>query len=320
MDVVNVDDSAFLCYVYYMHTSEAQAILNTFGYLQYGLVTSAQAADSGIDSTTMTRLSQRDIIRRVRRGVYILAGVAEDALTEIRAAWLATSPQVLAEDRLKDEVPIVVSHVSAASVLDLGDITPAKHMFSSPLRKQSSAADIRHRIAALPDDDITVVEGIPVTTALRTVVDLARDYLDGDQLHHVIADAVHDHRVKVSSLSKRLAPYAGEYGYDSGEELVAESLLRFPEDESSAEAAQFLAVAQALEGLNTSAFEGAIVEAVRGLMTSRLKNFYSFDYTNLVNSISNLDLGYGSHFSQASWEGALRQNADATARIIGTSA
>ena len=300
-----------------MHTSEAQAILNTFGYLQYGLVTSAQAADSGIDSTTMTRLSQRDVIRRVRRGVYILAGVAEDALTEIRAAWLATSPQVLAEDRLKDEAPIVVSHVSAASVLDLGDITPAKHMFSSPLRKQSSAADIRHRIAALPDDDITVVEGILVTTALRTVVDLARDYLDGDQLHHVIADAVHDHRVKVSSLSKRLAPYAGEYGYDSGEELVAESLLRFSEDESSAEAAQFLAVAQALEGLNTSAFEGAIAEAVRGLMTSRLKNF---DYTNLVKSISNLDLGYGSHFSQASWEGALRQNTDATARIIGTSA
>ena len=306
-----------MCYVYYMHTSEAQAILNTFGYLQYGLVTSAQAADSGIDSTTMTRLSQRDVIRRVRRGVYILAGVAEDALTEIRAAWLATSPQVLAEDRLKDEAPIVVSHVSAASVLDLGDITPAKHMFSSPLRKQSSAADIRHRIAALPDDDITVVEGIPVTTALRTVVDLARDYLDGDQLHHVIADAVHDHRVKVSSLSKRLAPYAEEYGYDSGEELVAESLLRFPEDESSAEAAQFLAVAQALEGLNTSAFERAIAEAVRGLMTSRLKNF---DYTNLVKSISNLDLGYGSHFSQASWEGALRQNTDATARIIGTSA
>ena len=112
-----------------MHTSEAQAILNTFGYLQYGLVTSAQAADSGIDSTTMTRLSQRDIIRRVRRGVYILAGVAEDALTEIRAAWLATSPQVLAEDRLKDEVPIVVSHVSAASVLDLGDITPSLRGF-----------------------------------------------------------------------------------------------------------------------------------------------------------------------------------------------
>ncbi|WP_315497501.1 hypothetical protein [Corynebacterium durum] len=249
--------------------------------------------------------------------MYILAGVAEDALTEIRAAWLATSPQVLAEDRLKDEAPIVVSHVSAASVLDLGDITPAKHMFSSPLRKQSSAADIRHRIAALPDDDITIVEGIPVTTALRTVVDLARDYLDGDQLHHVIADAIHDHRVKVSNLSKRLAPYAEEYGYDSGEELVAESLLRFPEDESSAEAAQFLAVAQALEGLNTSAFEGAIAEAVRGLVTSRLKNF---DYTNLVKSISNLDLGYGSHFSQASWEDALRQNTDATARIIGTSA
>lgn len=302
-----------------MRASDAQAILDAFGYLQHGLVTSAQAADSGVDSTTMTRLAQRDVIRRVRRGVYILAGVAEDALTEIRAAWLATSPRVLAEDRLNEEAPIVVSHVSAASMLDLGDITPARHTFSSPLRKQSSAADIRHRIAALPAGDITVVEGIPVTTTLRTVVDLARDHLDGDQLYHVIADAIHDHRVKVSGISQRLAPYAGDYGYDSGEELVAESLRRFPEDESSTEAAQFSALARALEGLNTSAFEGSAAEAVRGLRTSMLKNFFdSADYTNLVKSIGNLDLDYWSHFSQAPWEGVLRQNADLAARIAGT--
>lgn len=302
-----------------MRASEAQPILDAFGYLQHGLVTSAQAAESGVDSTTMTRLAQRDVIRRVRRGVYILAGVAEDALTEIRAAWLATSPRVLAEDRLAEETPIVVSHVSAASMLDLGDITPARHTFSSPLRKQSSAADIRHRIAALPDDDITVVEGIAVTTALRTVVDLARDHLDGDQLHHVIADAIHNHRVKVSAISERLAPYIGDYGYDSGAQLVAESLRRFPEDESSTEAAQFSALARALEGLNTSAFEGAAAEAVRGLRTSMLKNFLdSANYPNLVRSIGNLDLDYWSHVSQAPWEGVLRQNADFAARIAGS--
>lgn len=235
-----------------MRASEAQPILDAFGYLQHGLITSAQASASGIDSTTMTRLCQRDIIRRVRRGVYILAGVAEDTLTEIRAAWLATSPHVVAEERLNEENPIVVSHVSAASVLGLGDITPAHHMFSSPVRKQSSAADVRHRVAALPSGDITVVEGLPVTTPLRTAADLAKDRLDGDQLHHVIASAIHDHHVKTSLVSTCLAPYAGSYGYGSGQELVAESLQRFPEDESAAEARSFSALSQALRGSSGS--------------------------------------------------------------------
>lgn len=231
-----------------MRASEAQSILDAFGYLQHGLITSAQASASGIDSTTMTRLYQRDVIRRVRRGVYILAGVAEDTLTEIRAAWLATSPHVVAEERLHEDSPIVVSHISAASIHGLGDITPAQHTFSCPVRKQSSAADIRHRTAALPPEDIMVVDGLPVTTPLRTAEDVAKDHLDGDQLHHVIANVIHDHHVKVSLASARLAPYAANYGYGSGHDLIAESLQRFPVNDSIAEARNFSALSQALRG------------------------------------------------------------------------
>lgn len=222
-----------------MQISEAQPIVDAFGYLQHGLITSAQAADSGIDTTTMTRMYQRDLVRRVRRGVYILAGVAEDSLTDIRAAWLATAPRALAETRLGESDPIVVSHASAASILDLGDITPAHHTFSSPIRKQSSAADIRHRMAPLPAEDITVIHGIPLTAPVRTVVDLAHDHLDGDQLHQVVATAIHDHRVPAAQIAARITPYAGSYGYSSGEALVAEALKRFPQDVSVVDAAQF---------------------------------------------------------------------------------
>ncbi|MBV7294277.1 type IV toxin-antitoxin system AbiEi family antitoxin domain-containing protein [Corynebacterium sp. TAE3-ERU16] len=82
-----------------MRFSEVQPILAAYSYLQHGLV-SAQAAKEGIDTTTLTRLAQRDFLRRIRRGVYILSSVAEDPLTEIRAAWLSTRPAVLADERV----------------------------------------------------------------------------------------------------------------------------------------------------------------------------------------------------------------------------
>jgi len=291
-----------------MRASEAQPILDAFGYLQHGLLTSAQAADSGVDTTTMTRLHQRDIIRRVRRGVYILAGVAEDSLTEIRAAWLSTSPRVLGEERLNDESPIVVSHVSAASILELGDITPATHTFSSTLRKQTSAPDIRHRMANISDADVIVVEGIPVTSPLRTIVDLARDHLDGDQLYHAIADAIHDHRVKISDLSQALSSYAEDYGHDSGEELIAESLRRFPEDEISTEVSRFSAIARALGPSGVAAIEDPMAALNRELRTSILKGSLNSPYFNLTGPI------IGS-LPEPPWNSAMQRNAELMAGI-----
>ncbi|MCX7542859.1 type IV toxin-antitoxin system AbiEi family antitoxin domain-containing protein [Corynebacterium sp. P5848] len=222
-----------------MRFSEVQPILAAYSYLQHGLVTSAQAAQEGIDTTTLTRLAQKNFLRRIRRGVYILSSVAEDPLTEIRAAWLSTRPAVLADERVRESNPIVVSHASAVSMLELGDIIPASHTFTSSKRKQSSAADITHRTADLTDTDWIVVAGIPVTTVSRTIRDMAKDHLDGDQLHHIIADGIHDHRIRPSTLAQILEPYAPRYGCDSGNDLVAESLRRFPEHDSVTESMEY---------------------------------------------------------------------------------
>lgn len=224
-----------------MKLSEAQPILAAYSYLQHGLVTSAQASKEGIDTTTVTRLAQRDYLRRIRRGVYILSSVAEDSPTEIRAAWLSTRPGILAEERFQEDNPIVVSHVSAASVLELGDITPATHTFTSSKRKQSSAADISHRTADLRDEDWMIVRGLPVTTVARTIRDLARDHLDGDQLYHVMADGIHHRRLSPSEIARTVDAYAVYYGSSSGDEMVAESLRRFPEHDSAIEARAYSA-------------------------------------------------------------------------------
>ncbi|MBV7294278.1 hypothetical protein [Corynebacterium sp. TAE3-ERU16] len=125
------------------------------------------------------------------------------------------------------------------SMLELGDITPASHTFTSSKRKQSSAADITLRTADLTDTEWIVVACIPVTTVARTIRDMAKDHLDGDQLHHIIADAIHDHRLNPSTLARVLEPYALHYGCDSGDDLVSESLRRYPEHESVTESMEY---------------------------------------------------------------------------------
>lgn len=219
-----------------MRTTEAQPILFAYSYVQRGLITSAQARNEGINTTALTRLAQKDLLRRIRRGVYILSGVAEDRLTEVRAAWLSTRPEMVADERIRAPHPIVVSHVSAASVLGLGDITPAFHTFTSSQRKQTSFPDINHRTAELNDADWTVIDGLPVTTVERTIHDLARDHLDGDQLSHAIADGIHNHRVSPLRLASVMDSFAEQYGCDSGESFIIESLRSFPEPDSAREA------------------------------------------------------------------------------------
>lgn len=260
-----------------MKFSEAQPILAAYSYLQHGLITSAQASKEGIDTTTMTRLVQKDYVRRIRRGVYILSGVAEDPLTDIRAAWLSTGPEVLSEERFQEDSPIVVSHASAASVFALGDITPSRHTFTSSKRKQSSAADISHRTADLPDADWEIVCGLPVTTVARTIRDLARDSLDGDQLYQVIADGVHDQRLSPSGAARVIDPYVRQYGSDSGDEMVAESLRRFPEHDSATEARAYsmnwgnAAMSALMQQMSREWLPTATVEQMKMLMQEAMK-------------------------------------------------
>lgn len=205
-----------------MRLSKAHLILSDYSYAQQGLVTSAQALSEGIDSTTLTRLAHKGVLSRVRRGVYLHASVAETPTTDVRAAWLATDPGVLAEERLSADNPIVISHESAASIWEVGVLIPSQHTFTRATRKQSSAPDIAHRTAPLSADDWTLVDGLPVTTLIRTITDLARDRLDGDYLYRIIADAVYNHHESPLQIATALDPYAPRYGFCSGFHFMKE--------------------------------------------------------------------------------------------------
>jgi len=85
----------------------------------------------------------------------------------------------------------VISHESAADLYDLGDVMPARAHLTVPLnfRKKAEKGVVLYK-AQLEPGEIGKREGVPLTTPIRTILDLARKHLEPDWLSGVVIDAV----------------------------------------------------------------------------------------------------------------------------------
>ena len=190
---------------------------------QWGLVTTAQARALGVSAQGVARLSDQGALERMTHGVYRVSGAPPEPLDELHAAWLTLDPGRRAADRLRDPAPAVVSHRSAAGLHGLGDLDADEHEFTTQGRKQSRRPGIRLHRGRVAAREWTVVDGMPVTTVLRTVADLAAARVDGGHLASVVRDALTVKQVSDQELSAVLRPYAHRYGapLGDGEALLA---------------------------------------------------------------------------------------------------
>jgi len=193
---------------------------------QWGMVTTAQARAVGFTPQQVAALCRAGTVYRLRHGVYRLAGVAEDRWMELRAAWLALDPARLVGDRLVQGVPEVVSHRSAASLHGVGDLDADVGEFTVATRRQSRRRDTRFHLGELGRGDWTVIGGLPVTTVLVTIGDLAAARIDGGHLAGVVRDAVVTQHLDIGAVATVLRPYAHHYGAPLGDglQLVEEFL------------------------------------------------------------------------------------------------
>lgn len=206
-----------------MGVDEALVTLERIGSEQWSLVTTAQAKRAGIERLRLSRLADGGGLERVRRGVYALPSASYDPHQDLKAAWLATVPDLTVDERA-EEIDFVVSHQSAASVLGLGNLIPDKHELTAPVRRQTSQSDLKLYQSSIDDGDIMHVDGLPVTSPTRTVVDLATQSVDFDYLAYLIRDALGDVGTTQGDLAERLNPFARKYHFKTGQELVAEAL------------------------------------------------------------------------------------------------
>ncbi len=144
-----------------------EAVATEWARRQHGVVSRAQLLGAGLAGGAIDALVRRSRLRPVHRGVYLLgalAGPLEPPRAPEMAALLACGRDA------------VVSHRSAAGLWGLLPPPPGRAPVDVliPGRDRSRHRGLRaRRVVDLSREDVTIREGIPVTTAARTLVDLA---------------------------------------------------------------------------------------------------------------------------------------------------
>src|SRR5690606_10263468 len=171
--ILDVTNSAGFCSLLCMERAEQLAVLSGVAADQWGLVTAAQAKAHGLSAVQLKRLTEAGLLENVGRGVYALPAAGLPHHLEIKVAWLRLQPTVPAWERaIGGPDSGVISHASASQLHSLGDIPAPDVEISVPRRRTTTEPFVRLRTADLPTADITIVDGLPVTTPARTIIDL----------------------------------------------------------------------------------------------------------------------------------------------------
>lgn len=201
-----------------MKPSDALRVLAELSSSQWGMVTSAQASMRGVTRLNLSRLAEAGHLVRLTHGVYRDAGAPSDEFEDLRAAWLSTTPDKLAEERLADVAGgVVIAGASAARLHGVGDLPADHHEFSSPARRQSQRSEIRYRQLVLDAQDVTIAAGLPVTTIERTIADLVEARTDLSLVADALRDAAKKRRLDANRLEELLSPLAARRGFRKGD-------------------------------------------------------------------------------------------------------
>jgi predicted transcriptional regulator of viral defense system len=150
-----------------------------------GLVTADHARQAGFTDSVLARLVQRGRIERTSRGVYRVPYLTPGPFSQYREAVLWARAN-------RGPVQVAISHSTALAAYEISDANPhAVHITvptSARLRRQKPKAIVVHR-ADLSPEDITIHEGMPLTTIARTVADLLKSGERIDLIRQAISDA-----------------------------------------------------------------------------------------------------------------------------------
>lgn len=128
---------------------------------QDGLVTVEQALEVGLSPRQLKTARGRDRIETIRKGVLGPPGVPATARRALRAAILGIADSA-------------GSHSSAALMLEMPPTGDERTHLSVPRQGSAQAVGVvLHRVPPIPPSHLVVIDGMPITSRARTLVDLA---------------------------------------------------------------------------------------------------------------------------------------------------
>lgn len=137
---------------------------------QFGLITAEDARSLDVDPVRLRQMLRRGVVTRVSRGVYRFALAPKHRLDQYAAAtfWPRGTRGVL-------------SHETALDLHDLCDVNPDRIDITVPRLHRVRSRDIPpayrlHNRELLPGDQ-TYLEGLPIVTPVRAVLDAIDSHL-----------------------------------------------------------------------------------------------------------------------------------------------
>ena len=166
---------------------------------QHGRVAWRQLVDARVDRHQIQRWLQDGRLRAIHRGVYAVGHIAASVQARYMAAVLAGGAGA------------VLSHRAAGYLLKLLRLAwpPAPEITVPTTAHRRRPGIVIHRVRALHPRDICVVDGIPVTTVPRVLLDLAPS-LDGADLTRACHEAWVHHRVTPKHIEACIARNPGK--------------------------------------------------------------------------------------------------------------
>ena len=155
---------------------------------EWGVLSVSELLACGLSHSGVQRRVERGWLHRLHPGVYAVGHSAVSPEGRFLAAVKASGPSAL------------LSHFSAAELQDFIDAADRPPHVTVPAPRRRRPPGIRvHRTAVLLPQDVIRVQGIPVTTPARTIVDLA-GYLTEKGLRRLVRRAQGERRVNVQQI------------------------------------------------------------------------------------------------------------------------
>lgn len=148
---------------------------------QHGVFTVEQARAAGVKAPALFEMVKRERLEKLAYGLYRDPAVPETRLTPYVTAvlWPKGTTGVL-------------SHETALALMDLSDANPAKIHLTVPKkhrpRRRQPPAEVVLHFADVDSNEVGSVEGLPVTTAARTIRDCAAANIGPALLRQALED------------------------------------------------------------------------------------------------------------------------------------
>ena len=163
---------------------------------QHGVISRSQLVAAGCSDRNVRTLVRDGLLERRERGIYVIGGSPPTWHQRVLIACFAGGPLALA------------GHRCATSLWRFDRYRAGVIELAAPYESARIRAGLRvHRSTDLPARDRTVLDGIPVTSPARTLVDVSR-FMTPTRLASMVDDAVRRDLTSYEELHERFSALA----------------------------------------------------------------------------------------------------------------